>query len=321
MRRWVALLALAAAAWACATLACTGESSFYLPAVDAGSLDTQYAGACASWAKAVCARESFCDETDPVQWTSPEQCVARSTLICEVIATDPNVAFDANKIANCTYSMDCSTPARDLPIDCLSPGRSPPGAACVFHEACSSGFCDSTISVCGVCAGEPTPCGCSDGAVCTGVNPDGGAMCEDASAVGGACMFPLQCTASYCSLGSDGRGTCVPFAGLGELCGDGEGAAIGRVGTPCAGVNTYCDATLHCSIIEGVGYMDPCGTPGDGGPLLECAGYGTCDPSTSTCIPPAPDGEVCDETQGLGCTPPAECIDDRCLYPSVKYCL
>ena len=249
-----------------------------------------------------------------------EQCLARSTLICEVVATDPDVVFDAERISTCRYSTDCSTFARDLPVDCLAPGRSPPGAACVFHEACASSLCFTTSGICGICAALPLPCGCSSSQVCAGRGPDGGAICDDASATGGTCMAQIECTDSYCSLGSDGRGTCIPFAGLGEVCGDGEGAAPGREGTPCAGANTYCDTTLHCSPIEGVDYTDLCGTPADGGPYLECAGYGTCDPSSNTCIEPAPDGDVCDETQGLGCLPPAECIADRCLFPSVAYC-
>jgi hypothetical protein len=320
MRRWVGLLALAVAAWAWATLACSGESSFLLPPVDAGAIDTRYADACAAWAQAVCNRESTCPGSDPIHWTDPTQCRTQSALICEVVATDPNVSFDAETLGACQYSMDCSTPARDLPIDCLSPGRSPPGAPCVFEEACTSGYCDTTTGVCGICASPSVPCGCPSGQVCAGKALDGGAICDDASAVGGSCMLQVECTNSYCSLGSDGHGRCVPFVGLDERCGDGEGAAIGREGTPCAGPDTYCDATLKCSPIEFQGYMLPCGTPGDGGPWLICAGYGTCDPSSNTCIPPAPNGQVCDETQGLGCALPADCIANRCLYPSLAYC-
>jgi len=326
MRRWVGSLALAVGAWACAIQACTGESSFYLPAVDAGAVDTDYAIACGSWAQAVCIREENCVGTDPVQWTSlgdlsaMQYCVERSTLLCEVVATDPNVSFDAQKIANCPYSTDCTAAERDLPIDCLPPGRSRPGAPCVFHEACSSGLCETTTGICGVCAAPPAPCACASNQVCLGKGLDGGVICDDASGVDGGCTLPAECIDSYCDLTTHDHGTCIPFAALGESCGDGQGASPGRVGTPCGGAHTYCDATLHCSAIEGVGYMGPCGAPADGGPLLECAGYATCDPSSSTCIQPAPDGEVCDQTQGLGCTPPAECIGDRCLYPSLSYC-
>jgi hypothetical protein len=310
MRRWVALVALAAAAWACAILACTGQTSFYLPAVDAGAVDTNAALACSAWARAVCAREGLCRGTDPVEWTSAEQCVGRSTLLCEVVATDPSVDFDAQALTNCAYSMDCTVAVRDLPIDCLPPGRTPPGVPCVFHEACT----------CGTCAAAPPPCGCPGSQLCVGVAFDGGALCADAAAVGSGCLFPAQCTQSYCDLSAAGHGTCVPFAAQGEACGDGPGSPVGRQGIPCAGVDAYCDSTLKCSLIEGVGYMEPCGAPPDGGPFLACAGYGTCDPSSSTCIEPSPDGEVCDESQGLGCMPPAECIDDRCLYPSLSYC-
>ena len=319
MRRCAGLVAVAIAAWVVAIPACTGESSFFLPPVDAGKIDTDAASVCASWANAVCAREALCQGTDPVEWTSYDQCNQRSTLVCEVIATDPNVVFDAQEIGQCQYSTNCSTPARDLPVDCLPPGRSPPGATCVFHEACATQQCDLSTGICGVCAPKPRPCGCPSGNVCVGFEEDGGDKCGKIVPIGQVCDVQDVC-AGYCAFGADGIGSCVALAGLGDSCGDGIGAAPGREGTPCAGANVYCDVTLHCSLIEGVPYGSPCGTPPDGGPYMECDGYGTCDPSSSICIPPAPDGEVCDESQGLGCTLPAECIGSRCLYPSLAYC-
>jgi hypothetical protein len=325
MRRWVGPLALAIAAWACAVLACTGESSFYLPAIDAGPVDTQYAAPCGAWATAVCTREKNCPgDPDALQWTDltqfdMPQCTARSTLICEVVATDPNVSFDAEKIGTCTYSADCTVFARDLPVDCLPPGRAPPGSACVFHESCTSGICDTSGSLCGTCSPLPTPCPCDAGQVCAGIGLDGGAICDTVSQVGGRCTSQVECPDAYCALGPDAGDRCVALVGLGGRCGDGEGAGPGREGTPCAGTDTYCDYSLHCSPIEGVP-AGQCGAPADGGALLECSGFGQCDPTTLTCLQPAPDGRLCDETQGLGCMLPAECIADRCLYPTLAYC-
>jgi hypothetical protein len=329
MRRWVGPTTLAVTAWACAALGwmgCTGQSSFDLPAIDAGRVDTQDKGPCSAWAAAVCAREMSClGDPEAIQWTDLSefdlpQCVARTTLICEVVATDPNVSFDAQKLSQCTYPSDCTVPERDLPVDCLSPGRSPPGATCVFHEACTTGVCDTTSSICGTCAAPRVPCACAAGQVCAGIGLDGGPVCDPVSEVGGSCTTTIECEHSYCLIDTpDGKGTCVVLVALGGLCGDGEGASPGREGTPCAGDDAYCDLTLHCSPIEGVP-SGVCGAPDDGGPLIECSGFGACDPTTGTCLQPAPDGQICDETQGLGCMAPAQCIANRCLYPSLAYC-
>lgn len=325
MRRWVGPLALAAAAGACAVLACTGESSFYLPAVDAGHVDTQYAAPCGAWATAVCTREMNCPgDPDALEWTDltrfdMSECTARSTLTCEVVAGDPNVSFDAETIGACTYPADCTVTVRDLPIDCLSPGRAPPGAACVFHESCSSGFCQTTSSICGRCLPPQVPCPCAAGQVCAGEGLDGGVICDTVSQLGGPCTSPVECPDAYCAPDEDGGRRCVALVGLGGRCGDGEGAAPGREGIPCAGTDTYCDSSLHCSPIEGV-FQGQCGASADGGALLECTEFGACDPTTDTCLQAAPDGQVCDTTQGLGCMEPAECIANRCLYPSLAYC-
>ena len=236
------------------------------------------------------------------------------------MASDPHVVFDVERMMACQYPTDCSVHVRNLPLDCLPPGRSPPGARCVFHEACASGECDGLVGSCGTCAAPSAACDCAPNQVCTGFDADGAARCETLAPIGAACTIPGSCV-SYCSFAAGVPGTCVALAALGEPCGDGVGASPGRAGPPCASSSQYCDATLHCSPIVGASYGAECGVvPGDGGALMECSGYGTCDPTSFVCISPAPDGEVCDETQGLGCLPPADCISNRCLYPSLSNC-
>jgi hypothetical protein len=291
-----ALLAVGAGALlAPLPLACTGQSSFVIPPVDAGPVSTRYEAPCAAWATAVCAREQQCPWYSDYQWDSPAQCLERSTLICEVVASDPNVVFDEQQMLACQYPTDCTVLVRDLPIDCLPPGRSPDGATCVFHEACQSGEClevEGQSGPCGTCQSARSSCaaGCPTGDVCGGVAADGGMLCVPVNALGAPCRVPGDCE-FYCSFqaadSGDGFGVCVGLATQGEACGDGvpPGDPTGRPGPPCAGTNLTCDDTNHC-----------------------------------TAIPPAPDGEVCDDSQGLGCLPPAQCFGQRCLYPSLAYC-
>jgi hypothetical protein len=49
---------LAAMSAGLVAIGCEGESSFAIPAVDAGAPGDRYAAACASWADALCAHES-----------------------------------------------------------------------------------------------------------------------------------------------------------------------------------------------------------------------------------------------------------------------
>lgn len=302
MAAWLAVGVAAGGLFLSLSMACSGQSSFVIPPVDAGLISTQHEGPCAAWAAAACAREEQCPWYSDYQWESPAECLARSTLVCEVVASDPNVVFDEQKMLACTYSTDCTVLVRDLPIDCLPPGRSRNGATCVFHEACQSGLCieeDFQPSPCGTCLAARASCGpgCPPGEVCAGVATDGGALCLAVKPLGAPCRIPADCE-FYCSFATDagsggagtgaaGTGACVALATLGEDCGDGvlPGDPTGRAGPPCAGTNLTCDETNHC-----------------------------------TAVLPAPDGEVCDYGQGLGCLPPAQCVGNRCLYPSLAYC-
>jgi hypothetical protein len=240
--------------------------------------------------------------------------VPRFTLLCEVIASDPDVVFDAAAVAACSQpdAANCDQPAGDL---CLPPGRGGVGAPCLSSESCQSGACGfnysyGQFSPCGSCLAKPCDGGCPSGLHC-GLEPEGGIGCVRVLAVGDECDSGNACGTSYC--GPDGK--CGALAQLGKPCsGDGTG---GR--PPCADVDAFCADSDHtCHLVTSAGYGHACVPQVD--VQYQCTGFGTCDYTNNVCIPPAADGEFCDEVQGLECAPPAQCRDHRCVFPSLERC-
>ena len=292
-------------------LGCEGESSFLVTLFDAGPPDARYEASCGVWARDLCAAETACFGAGP--WTDAVQCVARETIRCELLANDPNVVFDATLVAQCVEpdAGNCAAPFGSL---CLPSGRAALGAACLSSEACASGYCayafDSTGNpdACGTCRSIPCGGSCPTGRRCD-YFPDGGADCVPIVGPGEPCSAQGDCQASYyCGPAK----TCAPLADLGDACGD------GLTGPPCGDSNQYCDGTGHCRAYVSAPYGAPCGIVGTDAYL--CAGSGTCDPTDGQCLPPASDGEVCDDNQGLGCLPPARCLSNRCVFPSMEAC-
>jgi hypothetical protein len=203
---------------------------------------------------------------------------------------------------------------------CLPPGSTPLGASCVWPAACATGDCSPPVtsgfqshaSVCGRCT-ERVSCAppCAADQQC--LSGDGGTRCVHVPVAGEECDH--FCHNALCSIGPNAtRGICVPLASLGEACG------VGPDDPRCAGADSYCDATGHCQSSTLAVYGAPCGYL-DGGAYAQCTGYGRCDSLESgMCVPPAPDGALCDPEQGLICLTPAACISHHCLYPSIRYC-
>jgi hypothetical protein len=298
-------------ALACAAIGCDGESSFLIPLVDAGVPDARYQAACAVWAQGLCNRAVACSAL--FDWTDIEQCVQRSALRCELFANDPDIPFDAASVSSCPEpdGGDCTAPYGSL---CLAPGRAPLGASCAWNEECQSYNClfllDSTgeFSACGTC--QPG-CGasCPDGQTCD-FSGDAGPLCVPIAGDGESCVDGAVCSGFfYCN----SSGTCALDAKAGEACGDGVS------GPPCGGGNLYCDETRHCSSYQSAAYGQSCGVVGS--EAYVCTGFGMCDSTENLCLPPASDGAVCDETQGLGCLPPARCVSNTCVFPSLARCL
>jgi hypothetical protein len=287
----------------------SGEWSFTIPPGDAGAPDANEA-ACAAWARAYCAFQASCPAYN-IPW-EPGQCVPRLTLECELIASDPEVAFDPARAASCPEpeAGDCARSGGDL---CVGPGRAAIGAPCLSGDACQSGACEFTYgpegqpAACGVCVRQPCGGGCPAGQLCN-VQVDGGEGCVTVASVGQPCKAPSDCASFFCT--PDGKcGAAVP---VGAVC------SQEPAGPPCGDPATFCDATGHCRAYLYADYGAPCAPSGND--VYECTGLGACDLTDNQCIPPAADGEFCDDSQGLNCVYPALCTSHQCTFPSPVSC-
>jgi hypothetical protein len=287
-----------------------GEWSFTIPPGDASAPDARNESACSAWARGYCAFQATCAGYG-ILW-DPGQCVARSTLECEIIAGDPNVAFDPEKTASCPEpeAGACDEQGGNL---CVGTGRAALGAPCLSGAACASGACefgfdpDGEEQPCGVCVSQPCGGSCPSGQVCNQV-ADGGTQCVAVAGVGQPCKTPADCASYYCTQG----GTCGGPAAIGQAC------SQGLDGPPCGDPSAFCDATQHCRAFLYADYGQSCAPQGND--LYECTGLGACDLADNLCIPPAGDGEFCDDTQGLNCVYPALCLAHQCTFPSAGAC-
>lgn len=318
---------VALAALAAASAGCDGEESFLLPPLDAGEPGPEYASVCSGWAERECAYEQQCGVSVEWQWTSTDQCVSRRALLCELEANDPDTAFDPQVVESCQFPTSCASalgtvPEPYAPTLCLPHGRAADGTACVWNDDCQSGECfyayyiDGSMSTCGVC-NPRVECNCQTGQEC--LFEDGGTLCVTLPSVGEACGPPYNaCAVGDCIENAQGTaGTCinVPSAGLGEPC------SFGQLGPTCDGPGAFCDSeTMRCTTFLATTYGNQCA--GQGAPEgAVCVGAGVCDNEvTGNCIPPSPDGNLCSSTQGLDCLPPAECIGNVCIFPTLAVC-
>jgi hypothetical protein len=318
-----------AALVACATVlglpACTGEKSFTLPGIDAGPPSARYQAVCAGWAQRECTAAAGCALAILARWEDTAQCVARETLSCELQAADPDVSFDSARVAGCTFPDGCAgapgmLSAPDSAGLCLSAGKAPLGAPCIWNSACASGECtysygfDGTKAVCGTCQ-APVRCACTPNQEC--LVRDGGFECATLPDAGDPCGAPLfSCNDAQCvAFGDAGEGLCTPLptVTVGMPCDTGGPLCIS------SGSELYCDATSHCRAYTPADYGAPCtaSTGGEGG---LCIGAGWCDSmATGVCQPPSADGDPCDDLL-VPCLAPARCVSGSCVFPSLASC-
>jgi hypothetical protein len=281
--------------------ACNGDSRFNLP-VEPASPDINDATACTAWAKSFCAYQELCDY---FVWENVDQCVAREVLSCELIAADPDVIFDEERVSGCKYPEDCESA---IP-QCWGTGRSPAGSPCLWDQACQSGGClgsdpSASTTICGVCGGE----------------------------LGQPCASASGCFSNSCGAfgtAQPGQEVCGPFAKLGDACGEGmpfcgpslacsdpgEGAFRCVAPTPYALPGQPCEASLLC--LSGVCAAGEAGAK-------ECAPFASLGAACGTNLPYCAGGLECSSQEddaetghcivapltgyGAGCNP----MDDTC---------
>jgi hypothetical protein len=343
------LTTLLVPAWVIVSQGCSGESSFDLP-VAREEPSTRYASACSAWARSFCQYQMLCNFPYSA-WNDQAQCVARQTLACELIAADPNVRFDANRVAQCSFPKDCFGA---LP-QCWETGRAPAGSPCLWDQACQSGGCigaygtnySNLVGSCGVCGSHPgqpctsasdcfsNSCGAyakgqpdeqvcgpfgSPGDLCGGGLPIcASGLCSDR---GSASVFRCVAPAPHALPGQpcDGQVACVSGACSTDDGGAGTCAPLRTLGEACGTLGPYCGPGLECRSLEADAGPRHCvAVPREGygaGCSIDddtCTGFGACG---GPCTPPAEDGGWC-------CVAPAadgESCDDAmgvgCLPPS-----
>ncbi len=306
---------LAAVLFVAAIGACHFDDSFQIDAkVDPGRPGAEHREACTERAAGSCSYAARCyayyfDRA----WRDLATCVDRTMLACQLEASDPRSNRDDDSIRACTVPADfpCSSdPTYDAALAeyremCPEPvGELQNGSDCGSHAECASGYCirDSAAQPCATC--RPDPCAsCAEGLRCVA---QGGSsvICMNIVEDGGSCLQHLDCASLYCK-----SFVCASPPKEDEPCEpDGPG---------CDGdgqVNLFCNAsTLRCERVSLLEAGDTCQAMSS---AAECGGGTTCLPhaATSTCVEPAADGAPCFASQGLGCLPPASCVDGFCRF-------
>jgi hypothetical protein len=299
-------------ALAAALVGCDGESAFDVSAMDAGPPSARYESVCAPWAARFCDFQQHCSGYyEP--WELPSQCVQRMTLTCELVAGDPDIAFDPARTAACPEpdSGGCSSPLDHM---CLGPGRAPVGAACLAAEACASGYCspryasNATAEPCGYCAAvvvRACKAACTAKESCVPA-PDGGERCVALADNDAGCAKASDCRSYICS-----GGFCRAPSLTGQPCGMDAGDPY------CANPADFCSMGGLCNPQKSAYYGEPCVSAED---KIICRGYAACDYTNNVCVPPAGDGDFCDTAQALGCLAPAACLDHVCRFPDPRLC-
>jgi hypothetical protein len=254
MRRRAYLCAIGLPA---AMFGCSGESTFVVEPVDAGAPGAQHGSACSAWAATVCAYEARCPPDFP--WVSETQCLARSALWCESVASDPDVVFDDLLLTSCQYPNACLSSVAYLPVDCLAPGRTPVGGTCVFDEACQSKTCSD---LCGTCL----PAACDGGCSVDAGYPDSGdddAIGQPPRAPGESCLEGTDCQSLQC----DASGHCaetVTAVGYGQPCDESSVTQICGGDATCYGVCIPPENDGDpCDVSQGLDCLQPAVCAGD----------------------------------------------------------
>lgn len=336
----IAALASSAIVFALATAACTGSvTSSAVDATDpgdggAGSPATSPApdastptttppvtaeAACASHAKAQCARAKACGEfLFGAMWGDAATCEARVSLGCVDKLSESGVTWKPEGLMSCADSLaaaSCDDLALGiLPAACApTPGTLSATDSCVHDEQCSTGFCKKgSFGACGSCA-ERAKAGasCSRGSDCAAGLLCANRSCRAPAAQGQSCSTSRPCSPGLVCNG----GTCAKGAPAGSSC-----AETPTSPDPCDRASgVFCSSLLmQCSAAKVVASGESCN------PFFDvCAAGGTCDGfgNSGSCRPPPREGDSCTVSgSGAGCFAPSVCELGKCVVPTAAAC-
>ena len=236
------------------------------------------------------------------------------TAIAKEIAAG-RVVYDGTQATACATALESTTcaafsAASPAACDTVLTGQVANGGSCYLDEDCSTGWCNSTVSLCpGTCQAfaqldqgcATTTCAkglacdstqtCKAEAAVNGPCPcQAGLWCDSSAASPGTCRTPQtsgtckstnsgQCAVGYACVGTTGSETCQSMVGLGGDC---------TAGSDLCGLGYSCDAGTH-----------------------QCVSYSTvgqtCSISSPTCI-----GSYCEVVYSQKCQPYLH-IGDGCF--------
>jgi len=278
---------------------------------DAGSTTEQV---CADSASAICEKYRDCIPSYFSQWYGDmDTCVTSLVAIsCRFRLNAPGTGDTLATIAACSAARraaSCPELFENEVVACLPQrGTLANGAKCATSSQCQSQYCTIAFgSECGTCM--PTV---AAGSKCTGAV--------------GECAGSLQCV----------DGVCGTHPKLGEACSN-EGCRFGLVcpsgrcvmpanaGESCASVGCSILQDLVCrsDICERWQYVNS-GERCDvqAGPRCGRASFCKEKPGSTSgiCIPPATEGQACDEFNGPDCVPWMHCRTGVCRVPDPTLC-
>lgn len=325
----LAVLAAAAAAASCSSSSPKGAPTG--PTQDAAMVEAgpTPTSACADFAQAVCNQLAKCQPFAMKQeYGDVQTCAQRQAIKCpgtlaasgtKMTPSDLEQCVQVIKGQTCDVALDNPQPAA-----CNVPGTLAAGAACESDWQCASEFCEIVGgTLCGTCAtratsGQHAP----DGGVVCVVDDDCAAnlvcaagTCVTPGAVGAACSGTKACMRTLTCIG----GKCATPLAVGATC---------AAATDCNGsIGLYCETAKSKTCVQAGTATDyqPCGDVN--GTLVSCVGGALCAnvdmQGAGTCHQPAADGAPCGQLAGIGCVPPAACVDSsgyKCTLPDPANC-
>jgi hypothetical protein len=260
--------------------------------------------ACATYAKALCAKEAACR---PVAFTiahgDPATCEKHVAATCRADLAPDGAGATRETLDACAAARtgSCEALVGELPAPCRPPGPRALGKACGHSAECASGFCDREVGKpCGTCASLPTahqPC--QRGVLCDFGLGCGAGLClpkvpeHEACTSTATCQAPLRCVKHECAAPGKAGDRCDVHDDGSPSCDEGAGLVC-RSGR-CAKAKLLehgarCDKDGVCTAGE------------------QCGRKGVCEP-------PAKAGDPCSPA-GPFCAAPAVCAGGVCAAPS-----
>ncbi|HEX8792761.1 MAG TPA: hypothetical protein VF765_17570 [Polyangiaceae bacterium] len=328
--RWLTAAALVLGACpACSSSSQKGFPGGTTPPDAAVEAGPSAATACDDFAQAVCDQLATCTPFALKEaFGDVKTCAQRSAIPCPGTLAASGVKMTPAALEKCVQVIKGQTCDEALdnpqPAECSVPGTLGAGAPCGNDWQCATDFCQLVPGkLCGACAtrassGQRAP----DGGVACVVDDDcaakllcGAGTCVSPGAVGAVCSGAQPCQRTLTCIG----GKCATPLAAGATC---------SAATDCNGsLGLYCETagTKKCVQAGTAATGQPCGVVS--GTLVACTNGDLCAgidmQGQGTCHEPAADGAPCGTLAGIGCSPPAACIDDtgyKCVLPDPGSC-